>query len=372
LTGINLLVDLSRNQLLALGGFDGMHDSTRKIRSELLTGTTSIAVLALTIFFFDSKAFAQDLVANEEAIGRLKNALRMNYSYADLRQIQWGSRVDEFREDLYNAKSPESFATVAAKCMGEAKDSHIWFKVGEKTIGTFQHPNRLNFNPRILPKLLPTLTQHGKTVLVGTTQEKIQYIAIATWDHRDPGSMAKAVEAVQNAIRSRQPLILDVRANSGGDEMQARKVASYFVAKPTPYAAHSMRKDGKDSEIQQRVLQPDPDGLLHPGPCVVLMGPANMSSCESFLKMMRAADVPLIGETSVGTSGNPKPYELGNGVTVFLPSWRDMDLKGNVIEGKGIVPDVRVETKPEDFAKSDPVLLEACKQLLKKAQPANR
>ena len=325
-----------------------------------------VAAIALSIIFFASQAVAQDTKANAEAIGRLKQSIKMDYSYADLHQVDWDKRIESFRNELTQAKTPEAFATAAAKCMSEAKDSHIWFKVGDKTIGTFQHSARTNFNPRVLPKLIPSLSQHGKTVLVGTTRENFRYVAIATWDHRDDASMAKAVEAVREATKNKQPLILDVRANSGGDEMQARKVASYFVSKPTPYASHSTRSGGKDSAVQQRAVTPDTEGLLHPGPCIVLMGPTNMSSCESFLMMMRAAGARLIGEKSTGTSGNPKPHELGNGVTLFLPSWRDMDLEGKVIEGKGIEPDVVVKTKTEDFALSDPVFLEACKQLSQK------
>jgi len=64
------------------------------------------------------------------------------------------------------------------------------------------------------------------------------------------------------------------------------------------------------------------------------MGPANMSRCESFQDDAScgcAANRRNIGETSAGTSGNPKPSELENGVTVFLPSYRVMDLKENMI-----------------------------------------
>lgn len=45
-----------------------------------------------------------------------------------------------------------------------------------------------------------------------------------------------------------------------------------------------------------------------------------------------------------------------------------MDLQGNLIEGKGIQPDTRVQAKPEDFSRSDLVLLEAVKQLLQKGK----
>jgi C-terminal processing protease CtpA/Prc len=54
-----------------------------------------------------------------------------------------------------------------------------------------------------------------------------------------------------------------------------------------------------------------------------------------------------------------KPHDLGNGVTVFLPSWRDLALDGKDREGVGITPDVVVETKREDFEMGDPIVVRA-------------
>ena len=81
------------------------------------------------------------------------------------------------------------------------------------------------------------------------------------------------------------------------------------------------------------------------------MGPASMSSCESFLLMMK--QVPgctLVGQRSYGSSGNPQPVDLGNGVTAFVPSWKDLRPDGTCLEGEGVEPDVEVKAGPRDFA----------------------
>jgi carboxyl-terminal processing protease len=95
------------------------------------------------------------------------------------------------------------------------------------------------------------------------------------------------------------------------------------------------------------------------------MGVGNMSSCEAFLMMMkRVPDCTLVGSKSYGSSGNPKPHGLSNGVTVYLPSWKSMLPDGTEFEGKGIEPDVHVETTPDDFREKDPVL-EAALEILR-------
>jgi C-terminal processing protease CtpA/Prc len=64
-----------------------------------------------------------------------------------------------------------------------------------------------------------------------------------------------------------------------------------------------------------------------------------MSSNESFLLMMRAAGAKLLGGRSFGSSGNPLPHRLSNGVVVNLPSWREYQSNGTPLEGNGILPD---------------------------------
>jgi C-terminal processing protease CtpA/Prc len=74
------------------------------------------------------------------------------------------------------------------------------------------------------------------------------------------------------------------------------------------------------------------------------------------LLMKQAPGCTLIGDRTAGCSGNPKPTNLGNGVTVFVPSWKDLRLNGTCLEGEGFAPDIAVKAAPQDFEKADPVL----------------
>jgi hypothetical protein len=70
---------------------------------------------------------------------------------------------------------------------------------------------------------------------------------------------------------------------------------------------------------------------------------------------------------SAGSSGNPKPHDLGNGLVLMLPSWRDLSREGKGLEGVGVEPDITVETTPATFTKSDPVLAKALEHLRSKS-----
>jgi hypothetical protein len=309
---------------------------------------------------------AHDEEASKIAVTRLREAIDQNYAYRDRKGIDWNARFAEYDKKLVAAADATGFATTAAELLSVAEDLHLWFKVGDRIVPTYRHDMRPNFNSRVLPSLIPTLKAHGKTVAVGQFADGIRYVGIGTWDHREPASLDAAVAAVREAATAKAPLIIDVRLNKGGDELQARRVAAFFVSKPTAYSRHVVRRGGADLPMQERRVQPSEDGALHPGPCLVLMGPANISSCESFLEMMRAAGCRLIGEKSGGSSGNPQPIELGNGVTAYIPCWQDFDREGHPLEGVGISPDITVTTKPEDFRSTDPVLAKALAVLREK------
>ena len=82
-----------------------------------------------------------------------------------------------------------------------------------------------------------------------------------------------------------------------------------------------------------------------------------MSSCEAFVLMMRQGrDCTLVGQTSYGSSGNPKPHELANGVTIIVPSWQAMLPDGTCFEGQGVRPDVEVKVAADDLKTRDPIL----------------
>jgi carboxyl-terminal processing protease len=305
----------------------------------------------------------ETLRRNRVAIDALRRGVDNDYAYRDLRGIDWNARFKDATPRMERAATPEAFARAGAALLSPAKDLHVWLKAGEQVIGSYQRRVTPNFNARVLPTLVPNLKQHGTTNLTGRFDDGVVYVAIGTWEKREPAAMEAVFDAIKAAAESKAPaVIIDVRPNAGGDEVLAREVAGCFVAEPKVYSKDTIRAGGKTSQVFDRVVNPTPNRAAYRGHVVVLMGRANMSSCESFLLMMKQApDCTLVGEPSYGSSGNPKPHDLGNGVTAYLSSWTDMTPDGTPLEGKGIQADVPVKTKPEDFAAADPVLTEALK-----------
>lgn len=307
---------------------------------------------------------------NVAAIEECRRLIDEAYSYRNLRTVNWNKQFRRYTTKLKKAKTPAEFARTAAKLLAPAKDLHMWLQVERISFPTFQRRYKPNYNLKLLPQIVPQWNDHNPVVSTGRFDDGITYILINSWGSNNPSDLEPAFSAL-SAASPDKGVIVDVRPNSGGAEPLALEFAGCFVREPATYSQSSFRTKRKKSGFAkpaQRVVEPNKARPAFKGPVVVLMGKGVMSSCESFVLMMRhGAKAPLIGDTTYGSSGNPKPHDLGNGVTLVLPSWKDMQPDGTVIEGKGIDPDIRVKPAKADFKTSDPVIEAAIKELKKRA-----
>ncbi|MHC4648740.1 MAG: S41 family peptidase, partial [Planctomycetota bacterium] len=295
----------------------------------------------------DESSTSADPLPNTEAIRRLRRAIDEKYSYRDLRGIDWDKTFDLYTPFMEHAKTAREFAEVAARMLARARDMHLWVKIEDETIGGFKRNIPRNYDIDVLRRTLPRWRQHTERVSTGLFDDGIGYIMINSWSVNKPETLQPAFKALRD-FADCPGLIIDVRANGGGGEGLARQFAGCFVDHPVVYAKHVYRNAQHPEgwgKIQERILKPNKDRPHYSGKVAVLMSRANMSSCEAFLLMMK--QVPkckLVGDRSYGSSGNPKSFDLGNGVTVWLPSWKALRPDGSCFEGEGIKPDVLVRT----------------------------
>jgi hypothetical protein len=299
---------------------------------------------------------------NRKAIEQLRKAIDQNYSYRDRLKIDWDKLFADNAPKLEKADTAKTFARQAGDMLAVAKDIHMYLKVGDSTFATFKRSVPGNINLRTLPKVIPQWTDHNGMVATGRFDDGITYVLINSWGRDVSESLDAAYEAVGAADASKG-IIIDVRANSGGDETLAQKFAGCFIGESKVYSKNTNLRDGQWSGPFDRVVAPNKSRPSFRGKIAVLIGPVCMSSNESFILMMKAAGATLVGDKTWGSSGNPQPHELGNGVTVFLPSWKDLFADGSDLEGVGISPDIAVKASQADFQKSDPVIDAALKQL---------
>ncbi len=295
---------------------------------------------------------------NAEALEELRRAIDDDYSHRDLAGLDWDALVAEHRATLLAADNPYAFAIAARDMLAATGDAHVSVLAGGGArFGVPAPPVEANFDGRVVSALVPELGRRSRAVVTGRFEDGIRYVLVQTWS-RDEAHELAVLDEVAEELAGAPGVIVDVRPNGGGDETIAQRFAGRFVDGPTPYAKHRFRADGAWSDETARVLEPVPPALTMP--VCVLIGPACMSSNEAFVLMLRAAGATLVGAPTRGSTGNPKPHALSNGVTVLLPSWLATDLDGDAIEGAGIEPDVHA---PPPAAGEDPALAAALRHL---------
>lgn len=311
---------------------------------------------------------APALTAEEaaKAAATLRKAIDNRYSYRDLRKVDWDKAFADHKDALESARTPSAFARAAAKLLAVAGDMHVTVRVGDMVLGTHRAAAPSNVDLTLLSKIVKEWKRPSNRIATGTI-DGIPYLLIGDWS-----GAAKEYEPAFDFIKQHQAapaMIIDVRTNSGGDELLARSVAGCFADKPIVYSRNKSRDaslPGGWTEVLDRTLTPTPDRPRFAGPLVVLIGKQCMSSNESFIAMLKhgaSGGATLIGDSTYGSSGNPRPVELCPNVRVLLPTWIDLLPDGTPLEGKGVSPDIRVEWKP--MPTSDPILDAAVKHLKK-------
>ncbi len=336
------------------------HFSINGARHHGFASKRGIAVEPKAVKFRTSDAVGAppaSIAKNKAAIQKVRALLATKYSYRTLRKVTATYALSD--DALAQAGSAMTFARTLASDLAAIGDIHI----AVETDGTRLPTHVADVSPNVVvSRLAPHLTkiqQVSPRLALATAGSGIRYVLLSAW------SDASDVAAIVTALRNEKPRawILDMRANGGGNEMLAQRVAAHFLDKAVVYA-----KQDVDGKISARTLAPVAEANRVTVPVAVLMGPACFSSTEGFLLMMRQGkNVTLIGARSGGSSGNPKPHALGNGVTLWLPSWRALRPDGTCVEGEGIRPDVAVAAPQAALdAGKDPVLKAAVAKLTHK------
>ncbi len=293
------------------------------------------------------------------ALADLRAAMSTQYSYHDLRGLDWDALYQEYAAALLAAPDPHAFAQGAAEMLAHAQDPHLSLTLHDRIYPTYQRPMVKNYDLETLPALVPRWLEHNERISVGRYDDGIGYLLIKTWSAQD----SQTVRVVYEALRQWQQapgVIIDVRPNTGGSEPLAAEVAGCFITDTRLYAKHRDRQSHQADgfgPVRERWIHPNAEQPYYGGPVAVLMGPRCISASESFLLMMKQADrCTLVGTPSYGSSGRPRPVVLSNEVRVHVPSWLDMYPDETLLEGNGVAPDVPVTVDAEDFHKHDPVL----------------
>ena len=156
-------------------------------------------------------------------------------------------------------------------------------------------------------------------------------------------------------------VILDLRFNPGGDDQFAWPVISCFIDKPVESPlwkspkyvpaeqSWGMPPEWEEGFLGDQYIKPR-EGNHFDGPLVILTGHATFSTAEDFIIPLDYANrAVLVGETTAGSTGNPKRVPLPGGGDFRVVTLRTLYPDGSEWVGTGIRPDYEVSPTRQDI-----------------------
>jgi hypothetical protein len=281
-------------------------------------------------------------------------------------KLDWKKLGAQHRKVLARVETCFDLAAVLGDLLAPLEDLHVWVRCGEDWLPGYSRERPLNASWNGSAALVGGFQDTQHDLVWSRTPDGIGYLNVHDLGDAE---LPAAFDAALEALADTWGLVLDLRFNGGGDELLAQALAGRFTDAERVYSKNQYRS-GPDHDDLGEVLERRfaPRGpWRYEAPVVALWGQHTMSSAESFALMLaQCPQVITLGESSAGSSGNPRRLEPGCGITVNLPRWRDLDPQGNPLEHVGIAPSVKLSFAPAEFtATADPVLSAALERLRK-------
>jgi carboxyl-terminal processing protease len=268
-------------------------------------------------------------VTEEEGSGRIVVVAPIEGSPADRAGVRAG---DALLEVEGKPVAPGSLDQTIARMRGLA-GSRVSIVIDRKG-----EPEPLRFE-------LERSEVHVRTVRAERLPGGYGYVRVSHFSDSTPGDFDGAIVELQAAAGASplRGLVLDLRDNPGGVLESAVSVADSFLD-----SGMIVRADGRTPDARFE-MDATPGDLLHGAPVVVLVDGGSASGAEIVAGALRDhGRATLMGERTYGKGSVQTVMPLRDGEALKLTTSRYFTPSGRSIQARGLEPDVRVATPPDE------------------------
>lgn len=183
------------------------------------------------------------------------------------------------------------------------------------------------------------------------SNDEIAYLKISQFSQNLESDFTVAAIKILNSQAKK--IIVDLRNNPGGYLEVSQEVAGWFLQKNQIVVTEDF-----GDKAEQIIYRSEGSSKLLNYPIVVLINKGSASASEILAAALRDnRGAKLIGETSFGKGSVQQLEDLQGGSTVKITVAKWLTPKGNLIDGVGLEPDVKVERTDKDYEEGkDPQL----------------
>jgi carboxyl-terminal processing protease len=289
-----------------------------------------------------------------------------HYSFFAVRPLNWDS-IGLANRPAANA-TPVQLQAAIRRLLAPLDDPHVTFRTHPEgpvfqSGSTRAHPVTF-FDMIAVQRYVPALqTSPSGRMRFGKATPSIGYVRVPDFGGEGWG---REIEDVLASLGQVTGIIFDVRMNGGGDNSMALDIAGRFTDSRRLIGYYRYRNGTRHTDLTDFVAHElEPLGDRFDGRVVVLTDRGVASSAEDFVLMMRAIPgTTVIGDTTMGASGNPLMRELPNGWLFQVSEWIAYTPEREIVEWVGLAPDIAIKATQQDFtARIDRALERAIQEL---------
>lgn len=316
----------------------------------------NVLVIAALILAVISLVCSDDGTNSEKenysaAFEKIWSDFDLNYSYFVYKGINWDSLKTVYYPSLDKQISYNTFIrNYVAPMLTQLRDLHVnLVDKNDKYVPLYSRKIDINYryDDNFYNTYFHGSIHYSSNYMFGfaSVNDSIGYILIKTWQSKYEADVAQFHDSLNN-YRNYKALIIDVRSNNGGSETLGQEVAGRFTDSTKVYAYHKFRNGPEHDDftsLQARSISPTGTWQFTK-PVALLIGEKCMSSSEGFILMMASlSHVTTIGDTTRGSSGNPKEFHLNDDTRYSIPRWVAYKTDQTILEDVGIFPDVVID-----------------------------
>lgn len=327
----------------------------------------SILAIALTSLTSCERIFWEENLASsdpKENFEYLWNQVDRHYSYFDVKGIDWNEVKTRYSDSISADMSEVELFRVLGNMMNELRDDHTNlvspFNISMYEVMLNYQPN---YNERtIRDHYIPEMMHTGSLVHNFIDGDSIAYVRYSSFVSPVTD---EDMDFVLQRYADTKGLILDLRANGGGNLMNIPIIMERFVDERV-LTGYSETRNGPgydDFSDPEGFFYNPHDGIRYTKPVMVLVDRGSYSATTFFSMTTKALDnVTLVGDTTGGGGGLPNGGQLPNGWTYRFSVSRLLDLDMVNYAEQGVPPDIVASFDWTDLTK-DEILERAMEEL---------
>ena len=287
-----------------------------------------------------------------------------HYSFFEMKGIDWDSVYAEHRPKVDDFTNSTQLFSLLEEIILSLEDGHVNLYSSSKWVG-YDFREGYPENEPDVSGYLENIESPNPTIYHGEIRNtELGYVRIVSFG-RD-GSHYYVINDITKRFSEKKGMIIDVRSNGGGSDLNSRVIAARFTDQKRLYKKFRYRNGPEHDDFTEwfdSYIEPYGNTFLKP--VAILTNRGCYSTTEDFIQSMVVnPQVTTVGGITGGGSGNPLYRELMNGWYFRLSSWIVVTPAFESYEGVGIRPDIEVTITEEDVNNRRDAILERAVELL--------